>query len=522
MTLLPAWPGVPVEVTETSHSALDDLAADDHTQYLLANGSRDLGGQISLGTSFLRGRIAATGAAPHQFDAASNNFDPAPLTTAGTALRLGNTGATQGVGEFGAGLGFAGPGNMGQDRAAIVPVQAGADVDVVGLTFWVHPGTGTEDLVEAVRIDSNGFVGIGTTSPNEQLDVEVTTPGVPSTIRIHQADATNAASHAYLHLRTGGTGDAYIRYEIAGLVDWSIGPDADDSGKLKISESTGPPGSPRMTFEPGGQIGIGITNPSATLDIWHSVAGEVAFLRLVNSDNTNTASAALVEAQVAELGGNAIYRLDVNGIQTWDVRLNNTTNDSFTIRDNTAGADRLTILASTGLVGVGTPAPGRALDVLHFGAAQLRLASSHTDATDKTGRISIPHRTIAEEEISMISATSLTSNTFIDVGGVSSAFNAATQHRFWAAATTTTVVGTQIMNISVGGVVVQPAGVSSTAAASAALDVRSTVRGFLPPRMTTTQRDAISTPAPGLVIYNTTTGKLNVRGASAWEAVSST
>ena len=46
--------------------------------------------------------------------------------------------------------------------------------------------------------------------------------------------------------------------------------------------------------------------------------------------------------------------------------------------------------------------------------------------------------------------------------------------------------------------------------ASALLDVSSTTKGFLPPRMTTTQRDAISSPAAGLVIYNTTTSKLQV------------
>jgi hypothetical protein len=46
--------------------------------------------------------------------------------------------------------------------------------------------------------------------------------------------------------------------------------------------------------------------------------------------------------------------------------------------------------------------------------------------------------------------------------------------------------------------------------ASAIVDLTSTTRGFLPPRMTTTQRDAISSPAAGLVIYNTTTSKLQV------------
>jgi hypothetical protein len=39
--------------------------------------------------------------------------------------------------------------------------------------------------------------------------------------------------------------------------------------------------------------------------------------------------------------------------------------------------------------------------------------------------------------------------------------------------------------------------------ASAILDVESTEKGFLPPRMTTGQRDDISNPATGLIIYNT-------------------
>jgi hypothetical protein len=59
-------------------------------------------------------------------------------------------------------------------------------------------------------------------------------------------------------------------------------------------------------------------------------------------------------------------------------------------------------------------------------------------------------------------------------------------------------------------------GIGSNADASAALDVSSTTQGFLPPRMTTTQRNAIATPADGLVIYNTTTGKLQVRAGGVW------
>jgi hypothetical protein len=52
--------------------------------------------------------------------------------------------------------------------------------------------------------------------------------------------------------------------------------------------------------------------------------------------------------------------------------------------------------------------------------------------------------------------------------------------------------------------------------AAAQLDVASTTSGFLPPRMTSTQRDAISTPPDGLMLYNTTTNKLQVRAGGSW------
>ena len=57
--------------------------------------------------------------------------------------------------------------------------------------------------------------------------------------------------------------------------------------------------------------------------------------------------------------------------------------------------------------------------------------------------------------------------------------------------------------------------------ASSQLEVRSLTKGFLPPRMTTTQKNAIASPASGLVVYDTTLGKLCVRGASAWETITS-
>jgi hypothetical protein len=61
----------------------------------------------------------------------------------------------------------------------------------------------------------------------------------------------------------------------------------------------------------------------------------------------------------------------------------------------------------------------------------------------------------------------------------------------------------------------------TTISASAIAQIDSLTRGFLPPRMTTTQKNAIASPAAGLVVYDTTLGKLCVRGASAWETITS-
>ncbi len=56
--------------------------------------------------------------------------------------------------------------------------------------------------------------------------------------------------------------------------------------------------------------------------------------------------------------------------------------------------------------------------------------------------------------------------------------------------------------------------------ASSLFEVKSTLKGALLPRMTTTQRDAISSPATGLEIYNTTTGRKEVYNGSFWRGIS--
>jgi hypothetical protein len=64
-------------------------------------------------------------------------------------------------------------------------------------------------------------------------------------------------------------------------------------------------------------------------------------------------------------------------------------------------------------------------------------------------------------------------------------------------------------------------GTSTPNIVCSAFEVKSTTRGMLPPRMTTKQRDAISNPVEGLMIFNTTSKKLNFYNGTAWETVTS-
>lgn len=72
-----------------------------------------------------------------------------------------------------------------------------------------------------------------------------------------------------------------------------------------------------------------------------------------------------------------------------------------------------------------------------------------------------------------------------------------------------------------GNVNITPAvsiGTAVDPVASAMLEVSSTSKGFLPPKMTAAQRDAISSPATGLMVYNTDSNEINYYNGSSWSS----
>jgi hypothetical protein len=86
------------------------------------------------------------------------------------------------------------------------------------------------------------------------------------------------------------------------------------------------------------------------------------------------------------------------------------------------------------------------------------------------------------------------------------------------------MLNTGVDPVGLGFLFQAPVGFGTAAAAvvaSAAVEIDSTTTGFLPPRMTTTQKLAIGSPAAGLMVFDTTLKKLAIYSGTAWETVTS-
>src|SRR3977135_366533 len=75
------------------------------------------------------------------------------------------------------------------------------------------------------------------------------------------------------------------------------------------------------------------------------------------------------------------------------------------------------------------------------------------------------------------------------------------------------IISLVVFNIAIS----QNVGIGTvTTNSSAKCDVTSNNSGFLPPRMTTAQRNAIVNPSPGLIIFNTSTNSLEIFVGNGW------
>lgn len=181
-----------------------------------------------------------------------------------------------------------------------------------------------------------------------------------------------------------------------------------------------------------------------------------------------------------------------------------------TLAASTAGVERIRI-GSTGNVGIGTTSPNAPLEVSKS-SASIRISdtANNTGAGDVQSSLDLYGRYYSNDSVAYpvakIAAIHQETN---GTGGGVLAFSTQSAGFLTVA---------ERMRIDKSGIV----GIGTTSPnVNALLDVTSTTKAFMPPRMTTTQKNAIASPTAGMVVYDSTLNKLCVRAASAWETITS-
>ena len=187
----------------------------------------------------------------------AGNYDPTSpggQTTNGILIKGG---WDAGDNNYSAGIGFA----LGTGTSGISGLQTGGgDADRMGLAFFTHgSGTGGAASSEAMRIEANGNVGIGTTSPTRKLHIVNTddTRGI-------LVENTLSTSYAEVHVKASrefriGTGNS------------SSATDARD--RFYVYDATA--STHRFTIDSTGKVGIGTTNPKFTLQTNLDITGNL-------------------------------------------------------------------------------------------------------------------------------------------------------------------------------------------------------------------------------------------------------
>jgi len=416
------------------------------------------------------------------------------------AMRItGNTDQFVGIGESTptARLHVKGSGNDNTTTSLLVQNSDGTDLlkvldtgatrintETLSSTIIGKNGTGGGFIVDAgkvnnIRVDVNGVAINSTTSANTSFKVKGSGATSATTALLVQ----NSAGTELMKVRDDGYTDIGVNKNIAVANYNDIFIKAGGTYFRDISNNY----HAAITND-GAQFGLGYTGPDAGVRLQVKGSGNDATttaLLVQNSDGDDMLSVKddlSVVFNSTITSASSTLRFDVGGVGT--IRMNS---DKVAIGGNTTPTARLHVKGS------GATSATTALLVQNSaGTDSFKVLDNGEVVVPTTSSFKVSSFSI---QLGRIYPTTQDG----DLG-----WNASTSYHF--------------RNIYSKGVthITDNTTSSTTLDASAKLQVDSTTKGFLPPRMTETERDAISSPAAGLMIYNTTTNTAECWNGSAW------
>ncbi|MFA7119639.1 MAG: hypothetical protein WC159_12785, partial [Sphaerochaetaceae bacterium] len=259
-------------------------------------------------------------------------------------------------GNFGSLLEFA-LNNAGGSRKVYADIYGGIKSGTVGAEtgFLSFRTTNAGVTAEAMRIDNNGNVGIGTTNPGMNLDVYPSTGN--SGIRIRSTDG-----NARLYTDAGAINkNSGVYYNVQGATKWFAGLKYGSTNNFTIYEADGSdtsrltiiPGGNTYLAQNGGNVGIGTTDPGSRLDVRGGV-------------NITGVSGFSEGIRLHAVGGLSSLWFNAIGNSGFDSGMFGITADSTGMRfrygTGSSPSDLVKIL-NNGNVGIGTTSPTSLLDV---------------------------------------------------------------------------------------------------------------------------------------------------------------